>query len=96
MKRFKKSVTMLIILLFGLSTISLTGCGWKPSEEDIKQLEETKSAALAAEKKLQETKAEREDLEKKVEAKKAELEKLETDRDKVEQFGETDMPTRGE
>jgi multidrug resistance efflux pump len=83
MKRFRKTLSLLIIVLFSVSMLTVTGCGWKPSEEDIKALEETKAAALAAEKTLEEKKAERMDLEKKVQAKKAELEKAKADKEKV-------------
>lgn len=79
-----KKLKILLILVFGLSTISLTSCGWKPSEEEIKTLEETRSAALAAEKKLAEKKAERQELESKVRAKKAELEKIKADKAAVD------------
>ena len=88
MKKFKKTISLMIIVLFAISMLSVTGCGWKPSEEDIKALEETKAAALAAEKTLEEKKAERMDLEKKVQAKKAELEKAKADKEKVKMHTE--------
>jgi hypothetical protein len=83
MRKFKKTMCILMIVLFSISMLSITGCGWKASEEDIKALEETKDAALAAEKSLEDKKAERMDLEKKVAAKKAELEKVKADKEKV-------------
>lgn len=83
MRKFKKTMCLLLIVLFSISMLSITGCGWKASEEDIKALEETKDAALAAEKSLEDKKAERMDLEKKVAAKKAELEKVKADKEKV-------------
>jgi len=73
------------LILFTISLFSLTSCGWKPSEEDIKKLEETKSAALSAEKTLADKKKEVKDLEAKVAAKKKDLEKLKSDKDKVMQ-----------
>ncbi len=79
-----KSLRIFLILLFGVSTISITSCGWKPSDKEIKQLEETKSAALSAEKTLADKKAERQDLENKVRAKKAELEKVQKDKQNVQ------------
>ncbi len=88
MRRFKRSISLLIILLFSVSTLSLTGCKWHPSEEEINQLEETRSAALAAEKELENKKDERQDLEEKVEAKKKELEKIKADRDAVKSYVE--------
>lgn len=83
MRKFKKTISLLLIVLFSISMLSITGCGWKAGEEDIKALEETKDAALAAEKSLEDKKAERMDLEKKVAAKKAELEKVSADKEKV-------------
>lgn len=76
----KKILSFVVLLLF---TLSITSCGWKAGEEDIKALEETKSAALAAEKTLSDKKAESQDLSKQVEAKKAELEKIKADKEKV-------------
>ena len=83
MRKFKKTMCILMIVLFSISMLSITGCGWKASEEDIKALEETKEAALAAEKSLEGKTSERMDLEKKVAAKKAELEKVKADKEKV-------------
>ncbi len=82
MRTFK----LFLVLLFGVSTISLTSCGWKPSEEEIKQLEETKAAALSAEKTLADKKAERQELEAKVKAKQAELEKVKKDKENVQKI----------
>jgi len=84
MKQFK----LFLILLFGVTTISLTSCAWKPSDEEVKQLEETKSAALSAEKTLADKKVERQALESKVRAKKAELEKIKADKASVQQHVE--------
>ena len=83
MNKFKKSLNLIVLLLFGVSTISITSCGWKPSEEEIKQLEETKSATLAAEKTYSEKQTEHQQLEAKVNAKKAELDKINADKEKV-------------
>ncbi|MBD3225990.1 MAG: hypothetical protein GF313_14780 [Caldithrix sp.] len=88
MRRFKKTISLFIILLFSVSTLSLSGCKWHPSEEEINNLEETRAAALAAEKELSEKKAERQELEEKVAAKKAELEKIQADRDAVKNYVE--------
>lgn len=75
---------VLLAILFGVATISLTSCGWKASEEEKQQLEETRDAALSAEKTLADKKAEKADLEAKVAAKKAELEKVKADKASVE------------
>jgi len=83
MTKFKKTISLGLIVLFSISMLSITGCGWKASEEDIKALEETKEAALAAEKAMEEKTSERMDLEKKVAAKNAELAKVKADKEKV-------------
>jgi len=76
---------MMMVLIFGVAMISVTSCTWHPSEEEIKALEETKSAALSAEKSQADKKAERQELERKVAAKKAELEKAKADKAAVQQ-----------
>ena len=88
-----KAIKVFLLVLFGLSTITVTSCGWKPSEEDIKQLEETKSAALSAEKTLADKKAERQELEAKLRAKKAELEKVKKDKENVQKHVEAQQQT---
>jgi len=88
-----KAIKVFLLILFGLSTITVTSCGWKPSEEDIKQLEETKSAALSAEKTLADKKAERQELEAKLRAKKAELEKVKKDKENVQKHVEAQQQT---
>ena len=54
-----------------------------PDEDQIKALEETKSAALSAEQTLAQKRQERSDLEAKLEAKKSELEKVKKERELV-------------
>ncbi len=88
-----KAIKVFLLILFGLSTITVTSCGWKPSEEDIKQLEETKSAALSAEKTLADKKAEKQELEAKLRAKKAELEKVKKDKENVQKHVESQQQT---
>jgi len=80
-----KSFKIFLILLFGVASISLTSCGWKPSEEEVKQLEETREAALSAEKSLADKKIETKEWEAKVAAKKAELAKVTADKESVQQ-----------
>lgn len=81
MKWFGRYAKISIIAVFVIAF--LTGCGWTASEEEIQALEETKAAALAAEKTLSDKKAERKDLEAKLEAKKAELAKVKAEKEKV-------------
>ncbi len=78
------SIKLLVISLFLIIGLSLTSCGWKPSEEEIQTLEETRSAALDAEKTQQEKKAEANDLQSQVDRKKAELEKAKAEKAKVD------------
>ncbi|WP_456443557.1 hypothetical protein [Caldithrix abyssi] len=77
---------ILVLGLIAVGMFSLTSCKWKPSEDQIKTLEETKAAALSAEETLQKKKAERQEWEKKVAAKKAELDKLKKDKENVKNF----------
>jgi len=83
-----KSFKLFLILLFGVASLSVTSCGWKPSEEEVKQLEETRAAALSAEQTLADKKVEKQDLEAKVAAKKAELAKITADKESVQQHVE--------
>jgi len=77
------SIKLLVISLFLIIGLSLSSCGWKPSEEEIQALEETRSAALDAEKAQQEKKAEADNLQSQVDQKKAELEKAKAELEKV-------------
>lgn len=82
MKKFK----IVLIAVASIAMLSLSSCKWKPSEEQIKTLEETKAAALSAEKTLAQKKTERQGWEKKVAAKKAELQKVQADKESVQNF----------
>ncbi|KAA3611277.1 MAG: hypothetical protein D8M58_15010 [Calditrichaeota bacterium] len=84
MKEQTFSIKLLVISLFLILGLSLTSCGWKPSEEEIQKLEETRAAALSAEKTQQEKKAEADDLQSQVDSKKAELEKVKAEKAKVD------------
>ena len=83
MKNLRKSMSSLLILAFSAGALSLTSCTTHPNEEEIKALEETKAATMAAEKELADKKAEREKVEAKVAALNAELAKVKSDKDKV-------------
>ena len=86
-KYAKVSIMAVLVIAF------LAGCTWHPGEEEIQALEETKAAALAAEKTLADKKAERKDLEAKLEAKKAELAKVKAEKEKVMQKLEEEKAT---
>jgi|SaaInl7_200m_RNA_FD_contig_81_188815_length_1321_multi_4_in_0_out_0_1 outer membrane murein-binding lipoprotein Lpp len=76
MTKFKKAVSLVALLAFLLGTMALTGCTKYANEDQLKVLDETKAAALAAEKKVQDLQAEKSTLERERDAKKAELEKV--------------------
>lgn len=77
--------TFFKILTVSALVFLMASCGWKASEEEIQTLEETRSAALAAEKTQQDKKAEADDLQRQVDAKKAELERVKAEKEKVTQ-----------
>ena len=83
MKKRTFSIKLLVISLFLITGLSLSSCGWKPSDEEIKALEETRSAALEAEKTAQEKKAQADNLQMQVDQKKAELEKAKAELEQV-------------
>ena len=86
MERLRKAFTSILLVLFAIGTLAVTSCTKHPNEEQIKMLEETKSAALAAEQTLAEKTKERQALEREVKVKEAELEKIKADKEKVKQF----------
>ena len=69
-----------ILLLAGFSIV---GCTKYATQEQLTNLDETKKAALAAEKQLEEKIAEREDWEKKVAQKEAELEEKKAEKEEI-------------
>lgn len=78
-KYVKISLMAILVLAF------LVACSSHPNEEQIQALEETKTAALAAEKTLADKKQERKDLESRLAAKKTELAKVKAEKEKVMQ-----------
>jgi len=80
----KDYLSKLKLILAGIMIVGLlASCSSSPDEEQIKMLEETKSAALAAEQTLANKKQEASDLEAKCTAKKAELEKVKKEKELV-------------
>ena len=80
----KDYLSKLKLILAGIMIVGLlASCSSSPDEEQIKMLEETKSAALAAEQTLANKKQEASDLEAKCEAKKAELAKVKKEKELV-------------
>ena len=68
----RKYLTMFVVLLIAAAFLSV-GCTKYANKDQLKTLDDTQAAALAAEKALQDKKAERAELEKKVAQKEAEL-----------------------
>jgi len=57
-------------------TLAMTACSKHPSEEQLRALDETKKAALAAEDLLAQKRSERDNLQRQLDQKKAELQKV--------------------
>jgi len=83
MKDQSNSIKLLLVSIFLVLGLSLSSCSWKPSEEEIQTLEETRSATLDAEKAQQDKKAQADDLQSQVDAKKKELENVKAEKEKV-------------
>lgn len=81
MKLFSSKLRLLLAMFMVAGL--LAACSSSPDEEQIKMLEETKTAALAAEQTLADKKQEASDLEAKCQAKKQELEKVKTEKELV-------------
>ena len=75
----KVLVFLLVLLFIG----TLFNCKGHPDEEQIQALEETKAAALAAEKSLADKQKERNELEATLAAKKKELEEVKMEKENV-------------
>ena len=85
MSKIKKAVTVVLAGAFLAGTLALSSCTRYANEEQLKQLNDTKNAALKAEQKVKDLEAEKASLEKKVAAKKAELEKVKKEKETVKQ-----------
>ncbi len=85
MLKIKKLVGVGLVAVFSFSLLTATGCSRHPNEEQIRAMEEARSACLASEQKLNEVQKQRADLESKLQAKKAELDKAQKEKAHVEQ-----------
>ena len=85
MSKIKKLLSIGLVAIFSLSLLTATGCSRHPNEEQIRAMEEARSAWLAAEQKLNEVQRERGNLESQLQAKKAELDKTQKEKAHVEQ-----------
>ncbi len=96
MKKLSNSFKILGIGLVLIAGLSVSSCGWHADEEEIRTLEETRSAALDAEKTYQDKKAEADDLQRQVDAKKAELQRVKAEKEKVTKAIEARKSADGE
>ncbi|UCF63812.1 MAG: hypothetical protein JSW33_14805 [bacterium] len=85
MSKIKKLLSIGLVAIFSLSLLTATGCSRHPNDEQIRAMEEARSACLAAEQKLNEVQRERAGLESQLQAKKAELDKAQKEKAHVEQ-----------
>ena len=67
---------IVITAVAGVFLLLAAGCGGGPNEEQIKQLEETRAAAISAEDKLEDLKRQRKQLEDKVAARQKDVDKV--------------------
>ncbi len=76
---------MLIVGLASGALLLSVGCGWKANEEQIRQMEETRSAALSAEQKLEDLKQQNQQKQEELAAKKKELEQVKAAKEAAKQ-----------
>ena len=76
MNRFKSGIIAFLSVLVLITASGLTGCTKYAKEQDLKQLQEVKAAAEAAQKDLAAKRAELDRLEKELADKRAELERV--------------------
>ncbi len=74
-----------MIAIFSLSLLLATGCSRHPNDEQIRAMEEARSACLAAEQKLNDVQKENGSLEAQLQTKKSELDKAQKEKAHVEQ-----------
>lgn len=84
MSKIMKAISVLVLLAFMLGSLTLTGCTKYANEDQLKLLDETKAAALAAEEKIGELESEKAGLERELQAKKAELDKANKEKETVQ------------
>jgi len=76
MKRFSTTSLRLAVFLVLLVTLVIVGCSRGPNEKQLKALEDTKAAALAAEQKASDCAGEKASLEKALAQQKQKLEAM--------------------
>ncbi len=85
MSKLKKLLGILLVGLFTFSLLIATGCTRHPNADQIKKLEEARSACLSSEQKLSEVQKQRQDLENQLAQKKSELEGLKKEKENIQQ-----------
>jgi|Deesub1362B_J571_1020462.scaffolds.fasta_scaffold05504_5 outer membrane murein-binding lipoprotein Lpp len=85
MSKMMRWLSAVLAGLFLVGTLVMTGCTRYANEEQLKQLEDTKNAALSAEQKVKDLEAQKANLEKELAAKKAELEKVKQEKATVKE-----------
>ncbi len=83
MSKIMKAISFVVLLAFMLGSLTLTGCTKYANDDQLKLLNDTEAAALAAEKKIGELESEKADLERELQAKKAELDKANKEKETV-------------
>ncbi len=72
----KSKVAKSVALGMLAGTLTLTACSKHPNEEQLRALDETKKAAVAAEELLAQKRSERDNLQRQLDQKKAEMQKV--------------------
>lgn len=72
-----KSLLSVIVISGFMMTMSLTGCSWKPSEEDLKQKQALEQEIKSLEADVQKMKNEKSQLEKQIGERNAKLQQIE-------------------
>lgn len=81
MSGVKKVKKMVFTAAISGALLLVVGCGWKPNEEQINQMEETRAAALSAEQKVEELKQQKQQLQGQLTSAQQEADKVCADKD---------------
>ena len=83
MNRLNKIRAVVLVMIITAFLVISTGCSSHPNEEQIRVMEETRSAALAAEQKLADKRQECGQMESQLASKKRELDRVKQEREDV-------------
>lgn len=81
MSGISKVKNMIFTVAISGALFLAVGCGWKPNEEQINQMEETRAAALSAEQKVEELKQQKQQLQGQLTSAQQEADKVCADKD---------------